>query len=376
MLFGASRAVRPRLLALALLAIPGLAVAQDRPATARTHTVKRGDTLWDLARQYLNDSFQWPEIYRLNRQVVENPHWIYPGEVLTLPGAEVAAAASEPVPEVAEPAARAPSTVTAFSPQTLVADRSQMLGEALVQEPPPVRRGEILSAPWADIIDGPRGSGRVLGSAELRRGEQGGAYRAQVQLYEEVLVTLPSGSAGAAGTQLLAYEPGETMRDGRHELGQVMYPKAIVQLIRANAAGEAAVGRVMRLFGALHPDARLIPLDSAMLRAGAAPTINLGDAGPVTTLRWVWRGQPLPTKQSYVVLQAGERDGVHVGDRFLIFRPRTASDDDVTPDTPAISIATATVVRVTPQGSSAIVVGHKLPAIEVGMKARATDRVP
>src|ERR1700712_4408939 len=72
------------------------------PAPGGTHTVKKGDTLWDIAHQYLNDAFLWPEIYRINTDVVEDPHWIYPNEVLKLPANATVATTSSDVTTVVD----------------------------------------------------------------------------------------------------------------------------------------------------------------------------------------------------------------------------------------------------------------------------------
>ncbi len=47
------------------------------------YIVKVGDTLWDISATFLRDPWYWPEVWYVNPQV-ENPHLIYPGDVLAL----------------------------------------------------------------------------------------------------------------------------------------------------------------------------------------------------------------------------------------------------------------------------------------------------
>lgn len=57
-----------------------LTLKEDHP---ETYTVVKGDTLWDISSVFLNSPWLWPRLWQANSQI-ENPHLIYPGDLLTL----------------------------------------------------------------------------------------------------------------------------------------------------------------------------------------------------------------------------------------------------------------------------------------------------
>src|SRR5262249_5199877 len=76
-------------------------LSMDKGGKTMTYEVVKGDTLWDLSDDFYDDPLKYPEIWKAN-PFIKDPHWIYPGQVLSIPGGR------ERGPAAAAPAAMTP----------------------------------------------------------------------------------------------------------------------------------------------------------------------------------------------------------------------------------------------------------------------------
>jgi hypothetical protein len=353
-------------------------IASADTAKEVTHTVRKGDTLWDLAQQYLKDPFRWPEIFRRNTDVVENPHWIYPGEIIRIWGDEVRPDAlaradsagnvvshiiTRPAPPVVLQGSTAPELTVFASPLSRAAAE---MGAAIVNRSRNggVRRGEVEAAPYVERRGGPRDAGRLVASVD-RLGIQSTSADARFQLNDRLYVQLPRGLVARPGDRYLTYVMGDQLAD----VGQVLVPTGIIR-IESTAAGQPTQARVIRQFGEIRLQQGLVPFSDVILPSVGADPIAGGGSGKVLYLH----NQPvLPSIGHYVVISPSSRAGVQVGDEYSFIDSKIGRRDET--NAPPVSAGVAQVVRVTPQAATAIIISQTQPTIREGMTVQLTGKM-
>jgi LysM repeat protein len=344
------------------------------------HVVKKGDTLWDLAQAYLKDPFRWPEIFRRNTDVVENPHWIYPGEVIRIWGNEVrpdALARADSAGQVVS------HIVTRPAPQTITTGGSQsdltvfasplsraaaaitenvMIGRARAGS---VRRGEIEAAPYAERDGGPRGAGRLVASVD-RPGIKTSIVQSRYQLNDALYINLPRGQTPRVGDLYMSYVLGDNLGD----FGQVVVPTGILR-VDVLPSGQGPIARIVRQFGPIQLDQRLIPAPDIAFPTGVTAPVAGGTRGKIVYVH----GDPvLPSIGHYVMISNNARSGVRVGDEITFLDTSTGREDEN--PAPAVVAGVGQVVRVTPYAATAIIVRQIQPTIRDGMPVRLTGKMP
>jgi len=76
-------------------------------SASEEYVVKKGDTLWDISGDMLQDNFLWPKIWQANPQI-KNPDLIYPGDRIIIPTKEELRRLGLPVKKVAPAVEKAP----------------------------------------------------------------------------------------------------------------------------------------------------------------------------------------------------------------------------------------------------------------------------
>ena len=150
--------MRKTLLALLLLTGGALAQAQVelRDGHPERYTVVKGDTLWDISARFLNLPWKWPQIWHVNPQV-ENPHLIYPGDVLSLvyvdgqPRLTLERGASRGTVKLS-PQMRSTPMVEAIAPIPLEAINSFLLANRIVDSADEFERAPYIVAGNAERV--------------------------------------------------------------------------------------------------------------------------------------------------------------------------------------------------------------------------------
>ena len=343
------------------------------------HVVKKGDTLWDLAKFYLKDPFRWPEIFRRNTDVVENPHWIYPGEIIRIWGNEVrtealahADSSGEMVSHVVTRPAPLPSVSTTASGSDLTVFASPMsrAAQSITADVigrsggGKVRRGEIEAAPYADRNGGPRGAGRLIASVD-RPGIKTTIIQSRYQLNDDLYLELPRGRVARLGDTYMSYIMGPDLADG-----QVVIPTGILRIESINA-GQGAVARIIRQFGEIKLEQSVIPAPDLPFPTGTLSPVAGGPRGRVI---YVHDDPVLPSIGHYVMISTSARNGVKVGDEVTFIDNSTGREE--TDPAPPVIAGVGQVVRVTQYAATTIIVRQTQPTIRDGMPVRVTGKMP
>ena len=349
--------------------------AGERP---RQHVVRQGDTLWDLATHYFSNPFGWRRIAEANTRVVEDPHWIYPEEVLIIPGM-FDPEDPTPTPVVAvRPMDRPFRTVFFRQPlPTAGNDQPTVLSEAPLTVLP-VKPGEFHSAEFvADPADLEVMARMIRPTRSVSL--SGRESRSTAHPRDAIFLGYAGDVRPEPGTRLVLVAPGEEV-EALGEEARIIHPRAIVRTVVNH--DEVIEARIEDQFGPVMLDQLAVPISMFpdFIAETAEPVAGEDIEGRI--IRFV-NTQPLHGDMDRGFIDLGSGDGVKVGDIFVAYlaerqsRRRDREDwDREIEQLPPEAVAELRIVRVGEGHATFSVERVMLPLLEDGIRVRRIRRMP
>ena len=321
------------------------AEAQVREDAPDRYEVVEGDTLWDIAGRFLAEPWLWPQVWEVNPQI-ENPHLIYPGDVILL-------SYENGVPVLSlersgtSPAADAPSDLP------------------VVELSPRVRREPLRSAVPAiplDAVNAFLTAKRVVGSGELDETAYFVGTRNGTLLAGEGDVIFARGQWNDGVSTYEVVRPGSVFLDpdSGEEIG--VEAEMIGEATLLSREEDRGVLQVANSTREIRAGDRLLPRETAVIDSTYFP--EAPDFQVDARILEIGEGLAYGGENDTLILNVGERDAIAPGHLLTVQKPARVVEDPDTGDDlsfPGEKFGTVLVYRVFENTSLGLVLSSQGP---------------
>jgi LysM domain len=273
---------------------PPLELSKDAPDR---YTVVRGDTLWDISGKFLQKPWRWPEIWQLNREQIEDPHWIYPGDIVYLDQSN-----GTPRLRLGKAVGGSNGAAGERRDQLQPMARSEPLSRSAIPTISAAAIDAFLNRPL--IVDeiGLKNSPRIVGT------EEGRVYLGRGDL------AYVRGIKDDSVTEWHIYRPAKPLLDPDTRL-PIAFEALYVGSAHVERRGDPATLRITGTSEEVGEGDRLMPAERARV-------VNYAPRPPSTPINGrivsVYRGVSQAGRNSVVALNVGKGNGLEVGNVLAI----------------------------------------------------------
>ncbi|MEO8485244.1 MAG: LysM peptidoglycan-binding domain-containing protein [Betaproteobacteria bacterium] len=281
----------------AALAADPIPIADNAPTS---YTVQKGDTLWAISGRFLKDPWRWPDVWRMNREQIRNPHRIYPGDVVVLDYT----ADGQPRLSLAQaaPAASAggASDTNRVSPRV----RSEALDAQAIPSIPPGDIEAYLTRPVITDSPGLTDAPEIVEGRDRDRVVRGEGDRVYVVGLDPKL-----------GDRWYIYRPGKALVSASGEV--LGYENRYIGAIRVDRFADVSTVQITDATEEVFIGDRLLPVPREQL-------INFVPRAPEADLHGhiiaSYRNSSEMGRGNIVTIDLGRREGVEVGYVMAIYK--------------------------------------------------------